>query len=197
MAGIIIINSFICDFIRIILYALILRYVMFFFHLLIDKYILIYYNINDVCTNICICFFFPPQKHTWYATKYWICEFMCLVNIVLQIYWMNIFFDGEFIHYGLRVIGLSEEHQDVRKDPMVYIFPRVTKCTFHKFGPSGTVQKHDSLCILPLNILNEKTYIFIWFWYLLLLIALVFMAAHRYLRYDKISNIFHPFEPPI
>ena len=35
---------------------------------------------------------------------------------------------------------------------MIYIFPRMTKCTFHKFGTSGEVEKHDALCILPLNI---------------------------------------------
>uniref|UniRef100_A0A2S2QLY3 Innexin n=3 Tax=Sipha flava TaxID=143950 RepID=A0A2S2QLY3_9HEMI len=106
---------------------------------------------------------------------------MCLANIVVQIYFMNRFFDGEFITYGLRVIGMSSEHQDDRVDPMVYIFPRVTKCTFHKFGPSGTVEKHDSLCLLPLNIVNEKTYIFIWFWYVMLLLALVLMVGHRIL----------------
>ncbi|XP_050533272.1 innexin inx1 [Daktulosphaira vitifoliae] len=126
------------------------------------------------------------KKHTWYAAKYWLCEFLCFINIVLQIYWMNKFFGGEFLTYGLRVIGLSGEHQDDRIDPMVFIFPRVTKCTFHKFGPSGTVQKHDSLCILPLNIVNEKTYIFIWFWFLLLLAALVLLVVHRILLlYNK------------
>ena len=34
----------------------------------------------------------------------------------------------------------------------VYIFPRMTKCTFHKFGSSGEIEKHDAMCILPLNI---------------------------------------------
>ena len=44
----------------------------------------------------------------------------------------------------------------------------MTKCTFHKFGTSREVEKHDALCILPLNIVNEKIYIFLWFWLLLL-----------------------------
>jgi hypothetical protein len=43
---------------------------------------------------------------------------------------------------------------------------RLTKCTFHKFGASGELEKHDALCILPLNIFNEKIYIFLWFWML-------------------------------
>ena len=54
---------------------------------------------------------------------------------------------------------------------MAKIFPKVTKCTFHKYGPSGTIMKLDALCVLPLNIINEKIFIFLWFW--LIFLALV------------------------
>lgn len=83
---------------------------------------------------------------------------------------------------------------------MVFVFPRVTKCIFHKYGASGSIQKHDSLwwafichritfyrltfsphSILPLNIVNEKTYIFIWFWYLILLVMLFGLVIYRLL----------------
>ena len=43
-----------------------------------------------------------------------------------------------------------------RVDPMAKVFPKVSKCTFHKYGPSGTIVNHDGLCILPINIINEK-----------------------------------------
>merc|ERR1719471_1858696 len=33
---------------------------------------------------------------------------------------------------------------------MNIVFPKVTKCTFHKYGPSGTITRHDGLCILAL-----------------------------------------------
>lgn len=94
---------------------------------------------------------------------------------------MNLFFDGEFLSYGLRVMNFSETAQEDRVDPMVYIFPRVTKCIFHKYGASGSIQKHDSLCILPLNIVNEKTYIFIWFWFMILATLLTILMIYRIL----------------
>ena len=84
---------------------------------------------------------------------------------------MDRFFNGAFLTFGLEVIAFAERDQvddevlwtkiilinlmifqEDRLDPMIYIFPRMTKCTFHKFGTSGEVEKHDALCILPLNI---------------------------------------------
>lgn len=45
----------------------------------------------------------------------------------------------------------------------------MVKCTFfYKFGASGELERHDSLCILPLNVVNEKIYIFLWFWFIIL-----------------------------
>ena len=85
-----------------------------------------------------------------------------------QMMLMDKFFDGTFLTFGIEVISFAERDQEDRIDPMVYIFPRMTKCTFHKFGASGEIEKHDAMCILPLNIVNEKIYIFLWFWFLAL-----------------------------
>jgi hypothetical protein len=48
-----------------------------------------------------------------------------------------------------------------RVDPMSRIFIKVTKCTFHKYGLSGTVENHDGLCSLTLNVVNEKIFVFL------------------------------------
>ncbi len=58
-----------------------------------------------------------------------------------------------------------------RVDPMAQVFPKMTKCTFHKYGSSGTIQVIDALCVLGMNIINEKIYIFLWFWFLLLAVV--------------------------
>lgn len=78
------------------------------------------------------------------------------------------FFGGEFLRYGLEVIEFHETDQEDRVDPMIRIFPKVTKCRFYMYGPSANIQTIDALCLLPLNIINEKIYIFIWFWFLFL-----------------------------
>ncbi|XP_014215317.1 innexin inx1 [Copidosoma floridanum] len=119
------------------------------------------------------------RTHNAYVYRYYACEVICLFNILVQLFFMNKFFDGEFITYGWRVLSFTDAPQEERFDPMVYIFPRVTKCIFHKFGPSGTIQNLDSLCVLPLNIVNEKTYIFIWFWFLALTTMLVGLIIYR------------------
>lgn len=80
---------------------------------------------------------------------YWIFNqffFVFLVFRILigQMFLMNKFFDGEFMTFGLDVIKHMESDQEDRMDPMIYIFPRMTKCTFYKYGVSGEVERHVS-----------------------------------------------------
>lgn len=107
-------------------------------------------------------------RHQGYYIAYISCEIFNLINVFAQIYMVDKFLGGSFITYGLDVLKFVLMDQEDRFDPMIFIFPHMTKCTFHKFGASGDVQKHDSLCILPLNILNEKIYVIMWFWFLVL-----------------------------
>merc|ERR1712224_575326 len=34
---------------------------------------------------------------------------------------------------------------------------------------SGTIENFDALCVLSLNIINEKIYVFLWFWFVILI----------------------------
>ena len=105
-----------------------------------------------------------------YAMRFFAMEIVNFVNVIGQIYFIDFFLDGEFLKYGTDVFHFTGlEHED-RPDPMAVVFPKVTKCTFNKYGPSGTIEKKDGLCVLPQNIINEKMFIFIWFW-------LVFLAV--------------------
>ncbi|KAJ9577533.1 hypothetical protein L9F63_005906, partial [Diploptera punctata] len=117
--------------------------------------------------------------NNFWALRYYFCELLALINVVGQMFLMDRFFDGEFMRYGIEVINFSQTDQEDRVDPMIYIFPRMTKCTFFKYGLSGEVERHDSICILPLNIFNEKVYIFLWFWFIILAILTLLLVGYR------------------
>merc|ERR1712215_19212 len=119
------------------------------------------------------------NNHDFYAFRFFFCELLNFINVVGQIYFMDFFLGGEFTTYGSDVIAMSEMEQNERVDPMAEVFPKVTKCTFHKFGPSGTIQKFDGLCILPVNIINEKIYFLLWFWLIALAIVTAIQQVYR------------------
>jgi len=119
------------------------------------------------------------NNHTFYAFKFFFCELLNFVNVAGQIYFMDFFLGGEFTTYGTDVLAMTELNQEEREDPMARVFPKMTKCTFHKFGPSGTVEKFDGLCVLPLNIINEKIYVFLWFWFIILTVITGMQVIYR------------------
>lgn len=104
---------------------------------------------------------------------------------------MNRFFDGAFLTFGVDVIRFLESDQEDRVDPMIFIFPRMTKCIFHKFGVSGEVETHDSICILPLNAVNEKIYVFLWFWFMILGVLSAAVLVYRYASYAAMAVAEH------
>ncbi|CAG5095240.1 Similar to shakB: Innexin shaking-B (Aedes aegypti) [Cotesia congregata] len=136
------------------------------------------------------------RYHNWWAYRYYLCEVLALVNVIGQMFLMDRFFDGAFLTFGIDVLRFLESDQEDRIDPMIYVFPRMTKCTFYKYGVSGEVERHDAVCILPLNVVNEKIYVFLWFWFLLLGILSLLTVIYRvsilvinYLKRDAVETI--------
>nr|QDR50930.1 innexin 7 [Heliconius melpomene] len=101
-----------------------------------------------------------------------------LLHLMFQIWMINIFLKGNFISLGANVLQFRNWNQIA--DPLETVFPKVTKCTFHKFGPSGSIQQHDALCVMALNIIHEKLYVVLWFWFLFLFIASVLAVIWRF-----------------
>ncbi|CAN7993210.1 unnamed protein product [Ixodes hexagonus] len=101
---------------------------------------------------------------SWYVTS----EVLNFVNVIGQILLTDAFLGNMFTTLGTDVLKRHNMDTDQRNDPLVWAFPRMTKCSFHLFGSSGDVMKHDALCLLAQNIINEKIYIFLWFWWVVL-----------------------------
>ena len=123
--------------------------------------------------------FHRNSQHKIYVCKFIFCEFLKLVNIFGQMFLMDAFFGGQFSLYGLDVVFLFLNVGEERADPLARIFPKMTKCSFKHYGASGTIQIHDGLCILPINFINEKIFVLIWFWFLALFILSSLHFSYR------------------
>jgi len=119
-------------------------------------------------------------EHRMWALKFYFCEFLNLVNVIFQICLTNTFLGYAFSEYGLEVLSFTNEDPENRVDPMSRVFPRVTKCRFEKYGGSGTIQNFDALCVLGMNIINEKIFIFLWFWYIMLAVITCGNLVYRF-----------------
>jgi len=119
------------------------------------------------------------KGHGGYALNYFLCEISCLVNVIGQIYLTDRFLGYQFTTYGWDVFTINNLNPEDRADPMNVVFPKLTKCTFFKYGSSGTIENRDGLCILALNVINEKIYTFLWFWFVLVAILSCLTLVYR------------------
>ena len=89
------------------------------------------------------------------------------ITVVVQVY----------IWYSLP----PEERVMMNLNPMCEVFPRIASCDYVRFGSGGHQEKKNALCILGLNMINDKIFLIIWYWYIILLIIgtyrLLFRAA--------------------
>ena len=60
-----------------------------------------------------------------YFARFVFCEFLNLVNVVGQIFFVDLFLGGMFTTYGVRVVEQSNLDPEERGDPMESIFPKV------------------------------------------------------------------------
>lgn len=104
--------------------------------------------------------------HFVYALKYVFCELLSLVNLLAQCYFLNVFLHGEFIGLGH---FFTPYYNSGRLEDPIQMFPLVTNCYFKKFGAPGFVDTVDAICVLPINALNVKIYLFLWMWFAVLL----------------------------
>lgn len=77
-------------------------------------------------------------------------------------------FSGFWSQYYHAIKALFPFNYDAFVEHTAKIFPRMAKCEFYNYGVSGSSQKFDALCLLPLNILNEKIFAFLFFWLILM-----------------------------
>lgn len=130
-----------------------------------------------------------------YAYGYLCMQILNLTAVVSMMFLLERFFGGIFLDYGHTIVQYLNGHPDVDHNPMVYAFPRLAKCIFKQFGVSGSIESHDVLCLLPQNIMNEKIFLVLWFWFVILttivcvqIVYIIAMIAFPILRLKSLER---------
>ena len=101
-----------------------------------------------------------PQK---YLNTY---TLTLILNVFVSAFYllgcMFLFQNVRVFWYALEYVGYYINM--VKDDPSIHLFPRQARCDLFNFGPSGTPQKFDALCFLPINAYLDKFMLFLTFW---------------------------------
>lgn len=119
-------------------------------------------NIRRRCNKMFGVFAISKRLGTWVAGIYMLLKVIYFINSVGQIYMMQRFLG---LHKNYTYFG-AEIARDIvsgRDWQQTEVFPRVTFCRV-PIQHLGAINYQTSQCVLAINFLNEKIYIFLWFW---------------------------------
>ena len=138
------------------------------------------------------CFRCCGRRHGNYLTAvYLTVKLLFLVNVVGQLFALNLFLGQDFHLFGIDVFRAIMAGSDWTTSAR---FPRVTLCDF-RVRRLANVQRYTVQCVLPINLFNEKIFLFVWFWMAMVaaltLLSLctwvariaVHIDRHRYVRH--------------
>ncbi|VDP67763.1 unnamed protein product [Echinostoma caproni] len=100
---------------------------------------------------------------TWLAFTYFVIKVLYLINAIGQLYMMQRFlgFNESMSNFG---IELANYMAAGRNWDQTRIFPRISFCYLDDIRQLGSTNRYVAQCVLPVNMLNEKLYIFLWYW---------------------------------
>ena len=125
-----------------------------------------FFYVKIQCHQFCsfLCRFFTDNIHNKYNIYYYgfiFCETLNVFIVVAAYFMTNRFLNGEFLFYGFKTwlyykLPPEEQRLENHINPMCKTFPRIAACDYHRFGSGGKQEKVNAICILALNIINDK-----------------------------------------
>lgn len=107
------------------------------------------------------CFWFAKREGKFLTGFYLFIKTLYAANVIGQFFILNTFMSMDYTVYGYEVIGKLIRDGEFTDSPR---FPRVTLCDF-EIRQLQNLQRHTVQCVLPINLFNEKIFLFLWFWY--------------------------------
>lgn len=108
--------------------------------------------------------------HRRIVYKYFMCEILSIVAVILNMLLIKFVITDFWNEYQPAIMALSGGDFDEFRRKSAIVFPLQARCIYYTYGVTGTMQIHDILCYMPLNVVNEKIFIFFYFWYFALLL---------------------------
>lgn len=113
------------------------------------------------------------KQHRFYVIKYFVCEVMSLFSVLFNMLLLKWIINNFWVEYQPAISSLLRGNMTEFQKNSVVLFPFQAKCDVSTYGDTGTIVNHDALCFLPQNIINEKIFVFLYFWYIGILLLAV------------------------
>lgn len=108
-----------------------------------------------------IIFFLCNKRGGHYLTGlYLLVKCIYFAHVIIQFFIMDTFLGGFYNFWGIERIMKNESSK---------MFPRVTLCDF-KIRQLHNVQHYTVQCVLPHNVFNEKIFVILWYWLIVMAI---------------------------
>ena len=93
---------------------------------------------------------------------------LCYIgNCIGQLFMLNYVLSMKYSSFGIDIAKMMARHKDWTEDSYV-AFPRVTLCDFKVRGEDmANTFRYTLQCVLPVNLYNEKIFLFQWYWMIL------------------------------
>jgi len=143
------------------------------------------------------------NKFNKYAFCFFFCELLNILISVSQVFITNAFLNYQFMDYGYLVyqyyrLPPEERQLSTSLNPMCEVFPKVATCNYIRYGRGGGQEIKNAICILGLNMINDKVFAIIWLWHCILIFAglnriitRVFQLASPHVRFFLMKMTMH------
>ncbi|XP_071747044.1 innexin inx2 isoform X3 [Lepeophtheirus salmonis] len=135
------------------------------------------------------------NKYNSYAFWFLFCEGLNFVVVISEWFITNRFIKYHFFSYGPSVLYYynlpPEERLQNDINPMCEAFPRIASCKYARFGSGGGPESLNAICILGLNMINDKIFLVLWFWYFFLTLFGCLRLIYRVIQVTSSSVRFH------
>lgn len=116
------------------------------------------------------------NKFNRYAIGFFCCEVANNILSMFSVYMTHKFLLNQYLQYGLQIYryySLEAEERQVQGllDPMCEVFPKMAACRYHRYGMGGREDDRHAICILGLNMINDKVFVMIWIWHCFIIVA--------------------------